>query len=748
MLHPRRLAAALLVAVLVVATAPPAVALNVGLNVLVLTTPGKPVPPKGREHPEIRPRTGGRAILGPGARRRFSNVDFFIDVVRGYGVPYTVVRWDAAASPRQNLTQLLWAPDGSARFGAYLMYPNLEAMGAMNRAEVEELWAFQHATAARSVKFAAWPTNVGYLPDVSACTSDDVPMRFTAAAPLGISGIKSSAVLGSEGMCPAIKASPLPACSMWAADFAGTGLHPGCTSTPVLDFDGGVYTAGVLVNYADGRESLAFTFDCASWTPSCLLLGHFSLTWMLRNILPGERQALLSPQMDDFFLSTKFDAGQYVGGRSQYRATVPDLRAHITAWRTDLLARLPAGSDIRLELPLSGNGVLDAAARNGAINQSLILNISDRSCLDLPDYVALGCDCWFIGTDACPATAPLFCRQCTKDWKKPVGTGANRAPAGALTSPSTWNVTAFLSGDALAAEVAGNADTRSGFFYSHHTWSHQNLDNATLYDAQVQIQLNKRIAAADYLNIAALPTFSSRCMVTPQISGLRNGDALAALAEAGVTCATGDNTWPFLLNQDNPYHPLYTTVATNGYDGFAIIPRFATEVYYNCSTETQNADLYNRLYSNYYGPSTINDILAREAARVVRDSLLKLRHDPFMFHQANLAILDASGKSLVMRWVDAVVDLYSTLVAWPLRSLGLDDLFAQYKAREARDACALSYTLEVAADGGVGAVSVSSGSGGSCSAPLMTGAGTSSIAVSGGAGRFVTSLVWGKLGGA
>ena len=171
--------------------------------------------------------------------------------------------------------------------------------------------------------------------------------------------------------------------------------------------------------------------------------------------------------------------------------------------------------------------------------------------------------------------------------------------------------------------------------YCHHTWSHQNLDNATLYDAQVQIQLNKRIAAAvsgamgavlvqrtagcwcllrlrpafwvstwcrclciaapslnspsnppkppqDYLNIAALPTFSSRCMVTPQISGLRNGDALAALAEAGVTCATGDNTWPFLLKQDNPYHPLYTTAATNGYDGLAIIPRFATEVYYNC----------------------------------------------------------------------------------------------------------------------------------------------------------------------
>jgi hypothetical protein len=67
---------------------------------------------------------------------------------------------------------------------------------------------------------------------------------------------------------------------------------------------------------------------------------------------------------------------------------------------------------------------------------------------------------------------------------------------GALTSPSTWNITAFLAGDTLAAEVANNTATRNTFFFSHHTWSHQNLDNATLYDAQVQIQLNKRLAQA------------------------------------------------------------------------------------------------------------------------------------------------------------------------------------------------------------------------------------------------------------
>jgi hypothetical protein len=34
----------------------------------------------------------------------------------------------------------------------------------------------------------------------------------------------------------------------------------------------------------------------------------------------------------------------------------------------------------------------------------------------------------------------------------------------------------------------------------------------------------------------------------------------------------------------------------------------------------------------------ISDILAREAARVVRDGLLSLRADPYMMHQANMAV--------------------------------------------------------------------------------------------------------------
>lgn len=35
----------------------------------------------------------------------------------------------------------------------------------------------------------------------------------------------------------------------------------------------------------------------------------------------------------------------------------------------------------------------------------------------------------------------------------------------------------------------------------------------------------------------------------------------------------------------------------------------------------------------YGGDSTIEEVMDREAVRVVRDALLSLRMDPFMFHQ-------------------------------------------------------------------------------------------------------------------
>jgi hypothetical protein len=299
-------------------------------------------------------------------------------------------------------------------------------MGTLTAAQIEQLWAYQRATGARSVKFGAWPTNVGVNVDVTACSSADTPMRFTAAMPLGASGVKRTAPLSSLGLwrCPGVAAAPLPTCSMWAADFAATGMHPACKATPVLEFapaDGGAAThaAGALVAYADGRESLAFFFECGAWSTSCLVLGHAALSYLVRGLIPGERRALVTPHVDDFLLTTPFDAAAPKPvGVSAYRATPADLTAH-AEWLDALNARLPPGSDLRLELAFNGAGVPGTPR----------LNVDDRSCADMPEYKTLGCACWATGADACPADAPQYCRDCAKDWAKPRGSGVNRVPA-------------------------------------------------------------------------------------------------------------------------------------------------------------------------------------------------------------------------------------------------------------------------------------------------------------------------------
>ena len=688
----------------------------------------------------------------------YAGTDFLEAALRGYGAPYEVVRWDNASLPRPDLRALLWAPaaDGAspstARFSAVALYPALDATGHMLRAEVELLWDFQRRTGARVVKFAAWPSTIGFAPNLAGCSSDNSTARFSAgvtSATLGVSALRPTAALSLAGLyrCPGAKAQVLPTCGLFAADFSASGLTPACTPTPLLETPAGVVAA--TVKHADGRELMAFTFDCADWSTACAAVAHLAIGWAFQDIVPGARLAALTVQADDFFLGTLSTATG-----AAYRATVADLNGQIS-WHKTALPAIPgfvAGTSIKLELPFNGNGVLAAAKAAGASVSPLA--VDDRGCSEMPEYAQLGCNCWQSGWQSC-ASPHQFCQRCTKDFPKPLGTGADRLPA---TLPASWPASQ-LTKDKLAAAVRANTGgVADAFFWSHHTFTHMNLDNATSYDAAHQLSLNAAMAGALLLDTRA--SYSRRCLVTPQISGLANGDALRAFSEQGVACATGDNTWRHLRNPDNPHHMLYTTADKNGFDGFAVLPRAATEIYYNCSTVAQQEALYNAIYQSYYGArSTIADITAREAARVVRSGLLALRLDPHMMHQANLR-LEGNGsgaRSLVTRWLDAVLGQFFAIAAWPVRSLRLDELHAAFVAREARDAARLSYRLTLGADGGVAALTVASGATGGArqpaaavGAPLLTFAGgavsaqTVAVPAGGSGAATATGLKWNR----
>jgi hypothetical protein len=103
----------------------------------------------------------------------------------------------------------------------------------------------------------------------------------------------------------------LTLCSMFGSDFATTGIIVPCNTTTVMTYDplptlGASYTvptmAAALVSYNGAnqtlrRDELVFTMSCARWQISCLVMSHFSLSWLMHDIIPGQRRVLLKAQV-------------------------------------------------------------------------------------------------------------------------------------------------------------------------------------------------------------------------------------------------------------------------------------------------------------------------------------------------------------------------------------------------------------------------------------------------------------------
>jgi hypothetical protein len=68
-------------------------------------------------------------------------------------------------------------------------------------------------------------------------------------------------------------------------------------------------------------------------------------------------------------------------------------------------------------------------------------------------------------------------------------------PQGALNFSSQWSASQIRALDPVASAIASNANgIADAFWWSHHTFTHENLDNATAYDARAQIELNIAMA--------------------------------------------------------------------------------------------------------------------------------------------------------------------------------------------------------------------------------------------------------------
>jgi len=390
----------------------------------------------------------------------------------------------------------------------------------------------------------------------------------------------------------------------------------------------------------EGLERLSFYISFGDWSLNSVMLNHLWVTWVTRSLYAGERRVTFTPHIDDVFISTgllNFETNELESSTNAYRSTVEDFEI-LKKWQENIVGILPPGSFIRSELAFNGNGIL------AVIDPSIALEVDGE-------------------------------RYCEIEHIKKPGTGTNRWP---VNNYSLTYTKEFLEYDSLFAYFEKEENSRN-FFWSSHTFTHENLDEATISDADNEIRVN--IEMAKLLGVYDKPYYSSHSIITPQISGLRNVDAINVFKKYGIDSGTGDLSRPTLVNQENPYLPFFTTKESSNYDGFPVIPRSPTEIYYSSSNIEENTHIYNLMYEKELGKSTWDDIVEREVNRAIT-LMMNLRNEAHQFHQINIRSHDIKDKEgLVEKWCGAVLKKYASLVEWPVTSLKLDDQAKLYLDR-------------------------------------------------------------------
>jgi len=199
--------------------------------------------------------------------------------------------------------------------------------------------------------------------------------------------------------------------------------------------------------------------------------------------------------------------------------------------------------------------------------------------------------------------------------------------------------------------------TQSQFPWINHTYSHENLDTASYDLVYQEITRNNQTAAS-----LGLTNYDRRALVTPDVSGLSNPQAMRAAYDAGIRFVVTDTSRP---GMDNPTPQ--SGIPNPQQPGILMIPRRPVNLYYNVTTPSQWTHEYNDIYRSYWGRDlTYGEILDKETD-VLLQYMLRGEIDPWMFHQANLRAYDGVH-TLLGDLLDRALQKYGRLFLLPVRS--------------------------------------------------------------------------------
>ncbi|SPO06303.1 related to extracellular serine-rich protein [Cephalotrichum gorgonifer] len=581
--------------------------------------------------------------------------------LRGYGIPYEVllVPREGAALPELTSSE----EDGNYGGIVVLNEVGYDYDDGWRSALTEEQWdsvyEYQTSFGVRLVRLNVFPTS---------------EFGVTTANPSGLGccdeGVEQtiSIIDDSQFTTARLKIdTPLSTTGLW--HYPAT-ITDDSIATAFAEFSPGgeMFTeesVAAVINNIDGREQMVFFMSWATdWSVASNYLQHAYIHWMTRGIFLGHRKIYLNTQVDDVHLDTPM----FWPTDEVFRTVVEDFEIH-KAWQVDINARLPEGSDYFMDLCHNGNGDIIVAT-----DTDEGWEICDpNETIDYPEVV----------------DPPL-------EFMKPPGTGVDVWPP--EFQDYNWTIECCEI-DLLAAWFMV-PENRDAFAHVSHTFTHLELNNATYDDAWREIAFNR-----DWLiqvGIADGERFSPEGIVPPAITGLHNADVIRAWMDNGIKYVVGDNTRPLLRNSESDFWPKISNVEDNGHEGLVIVPRWATNIYYNCDTPECTTREWIETTQRPEDVTFI-DLMDVEISTNVR-YLLGLHHDPYMFHQANtratgmdtVQIGDQIGKfSLLQIWVESITQELLRLTNWPIRSLKHDDIAHAFLDRMALDQCEpeLTYTL-------------------------------------------------------
>eukprot|EP00026_Physarum_polycephalum_P002586 Phypoly_transcript_02593.p1 GENE.Phypoly_transcript_02593~~Phypoly_transcript_02593.p1 ORF type:complete len:829 (+),score=203.62 Phypoly_transcript_02593:53-2539(+) len=237
------------------------------------------------------------------------------------------------------------------------------------------------------------------------------------------------------------------------------------------------------------------------------------------------------------------------------------------------------------------------------------------------------------------------------------------------------------------------------FYFVSHTWDHPcDFDTATYAEVNTELKNNIDFTPSFLTNGLNSSRFTDDALVNPCITGLFNGNCLRAMSDNGIRYCVGDNSVKKLVPA-NKYHPITTTVATNGYAGILIIPREAYDIDYDNSVPAELVDQFNTENNLKY---TFEQIMQLQVDYAM-EKKTGFIHDAFMFHQANVRFFSYNDPqtgttrsvSLTTLWMERVIKQTLAYYDLPIVSPKFDAMAKIWLDRQAADNCGFNADLEI-----------------------------------------------------